>query len=128
MAQNVRQIFPQIPLEIILSDLQRTQSIDTTIENFIERQIHFDAQQQQEASGSDESSSSEIDELIDTDLLSDSSRTIQTDEENFTWPLDPNLPFASRKQLLISYMRRRYLERERRLHLSSHKSDLLANQ
>jgi hypothetical protein len=36
---------------------------------------------------------------------SNSSEVIRNDDENFTWPLDPNLPFATRKQQLISYMR-----------------------
>ncbi len=39
-------------------------------------------------------------------IRSDSSRIIQNDDDNFTWPLDPNLPFAHRKQQLISHMRR----------------------
>ncbi|CAF3827749.1 unnamed protein product [Rotaria sp. Silwood1] len=124
MVQNIQHIFPQIPFEIILSDLQRTQSIDTTIENIIEQRIHLESQQQEtseseESSYISSSSSSEIDELINTDLLLDSSRTIQNNE-HFTWPLDPNLSFADRKQQLISYMRRQYLERERHLHGSSH--------
>jgi hypothetical protein len=44
---------------------------------------------------------------------SDTPRTTQTDElidnndsEAFTWPLDPQLPLANRKQLLILHMRR----------------------
>jgi hypothetical protein len=41
---------------------------------------------------------------------SDTPRTTQPDEllenENFTWPLDPQLPLANRKQQLIAYMRR----------------------
>ncbi|CAF1396543.1 unnamed protein product, partial [Rotaria sordida] len=121
MAQNIQQIFPQVPFEIILSDLQRTQSMDTTIENIIEQRIHLESQQQEileseESSYMSPSSSSEIDESIDTNLLSDSSRTIQNNDENFTWPLDPHLSFADRKQRLISYMRRQYLEHERHLH------------
>ncbi|CAF2809092.1 unnamed protein product [Rotaria sp. Silwood2] len=129
MTQSIQHIFPQIPFEIILSDLQHTQSIDTTIENIIERRIHFESQQQ-ETSESEESSSilsssssSETDESIDIDLLSDSSRMTQHNDENFTWPLDPNLSFSDRKQQLISYMRRQYLERERHLHKSSHMSN-----
>jgi len=67
MAQSVQHIFPQIPFEIILSDLQQTQSIDTTIENIIERRIHFESEQQQEE---EETSESEIDETpIERDLL-----------------------------------------------------------
>jgi hypothetical protein len=66
MAQSVQHIFPQIPFEIIRSDLQQTQSIDTTIENIIERRIHFESEQQQE----EETSESEIDESpIERDLL-----------------------------------------------------------
>ncbi len=67
MAQSVQQIFPQIPFEVIRSDLQITQSIDTTIENFIERQIQFEPQQQ-EISGS-EDSLSDNEEPIHTELL-----------------------------------------------------------
>jgi autocrine motility factor receptor len=79
MAQSVQQVFPQVPHEIILADLQRTQSIDATIENIIDHRIRIEPQQahqQQETSGSDESSytstsasSSEAGEPIDTDLL-----------------------------------------------------------
>jgi len=144
MAQSVQQVFPQIPYEIILADLQRTQSIDATIENIIDHRIRIEPQQahhQHDTSGSEESSytsseasSSEAGEPIDTDLLSDTPRTTQTDElidnndnENFTWPLDPQLPLANRKQQLISHMRRRFLERQRHVQLSSHKSDLLSD-
>ncbi len=79
MSQSVQQVFPQIPYEIILADLQRTQSIDATIENIIDHRIHIEpqhAQQQHDTSGSEESSytstsasSSEAGEPIDTDLL-----------------------------------------------------------
>lgn len=79
MAQSVQQVFPQIAYEIILADLQRTQSIDATIENIIDHRIRIEAQQthqQQDTSGSEESSytstsasSSEAGEPIDTDLL-----------------------------------------------------------
>ena len=41
MAQSVQQVFPQVPFEIILSDLQRTQSIDATIENIIDRSYSY---------------------------------------------------------------------------------------
>jgi autocrine motility factor receptor len=64
MAQSVQQIFPHIPFEVIRSDLQQTQSIDTTIENFIERQTHLEPQQ----SGSEESLS-DTEEPFQTDLL-----------------------------------------------------------
>jgi autocrine motility factor receptor len=145
MVQNVQQVFPQVPQEIILADLQRTQSIDMTIENIIDHRIRIEPQQthqQQDTSGSDESSylstsasSSEAGEPIDSDLLSDAPRTTQTDElidnndhDAFTWPLDPQLPLVNRKQQLISHMRRRFLDRERRLHpSSSRKSDLLSD-
>ncbi|UJR08649.1 hypothetical protein I4U23_012908 [Adineta vaga] len=144
MAQSVQQIFPQIPYEIILTDLQRTQSMDATIENIIDHRIRIESQQtthQHESSASEESSYtssetslSELGEPTDTDLLSDIQRTTQTDDlidtndnDNFTWPLDPQLPLATRKQQLIAHMRRRFLDRERRLQLSSssQKSDLL---
>jgi hypothetical protein len=122
MAQNVQQVFPQIPYEIILADLQRTQAIDATIENIIDHRIRIEPQQthnQHDTSGTEESSytsseasSSEAGEPVDTDLLSDAPRTTQTDElidnnddENFTWPLDPQVPLAIRKQQLVSYMR-----------------------
>ncbi|CAF5079486.1 unnamed protein product, partial [Rotaria sp. Silwood1] len=145
-AQNIQQIFPQIPYDIILADLQQTQSIDTTIENIMDHRIHIEPEQthnQHDTSSSEESSysssssstsSSEAGEPIDTDLLSDLPRTTQTDElidnddnENFTWPLDPQLSLASKKQQLTSYMRRRFLERERRLQSSTQKSDLLSD-
>lgn len=79
MAQSVQQVFPQVPYEIILADLQRTQSIDATIENIIDHRIRIEPQQahpQQDTSGSDESSytstsasSSEAGEPVDADLL-----------------------------------------------------------
>ena len=79
MAQNVQQVFPQVPYEIILADLQRTQSIDATIENIIDHRIRIEPAQahpQQDTSASEESSytsasasSSEAGEPIDADLL-----------------------------------------------------------
>jgi E3 ubiquitin-protein ligase AMFR len=80
MTQNIQQIFPQIPSELILADLQQTQSMDRTINNIIDRRIHLDAQtthQPVDTSGSDESSytssssssTSDIDEPLDADIL-----------------------------------------------------------
>ncbi|CAF1366377.1 unnamed protein product [Adineta steineri] len=131
MAQSVQQIFPQIPFEVILANLQQTQSIDTTIEHIIEQRIQFESPPPEEEEeegivGSEESSytsSSEIDESNERNTLINPTEPVVDDNENFTWPLDPNIPFDNRKQLLISYMRRRYLEREHRLQLSSQKSD-----
>ncbi|CAF0819956.1 unnamed protein product [Adineta ricciae] len=127
MAQSVQQVFPQIPYEIILADLQRTQSVDVTIENIIDHRIRIEPQHaahQQESSTSEESSytsseasSSEVGEPIDSDLLSDAPRILQTDDlldtghnDNFAWPLDPRLPLATRKQQLIAHMRRQFLD------------------
>lgn len=79
MAQSVQQVFPQVPFEILLADLTRTQSIDATIENIIDHRIRIEPTQahpQQDTSASEESSytstsasSSEAGEPIDTDLL-----------------------------------------------------------
>ena len=79
MTQSIQQIFPQIPSELILADLQQTQSMDTTINNIIDRRIRLDTQvvhPPHDTSGSEESSytsssgsSSEIDEPVDTDPL-----------------------------------------------------------
>ncbi|CAM2704568.1 unnamed protein product [Rotaria socialis] len=142
-AQSIQQIFPQVSYEIILADLQQTQSIDATIENIMDHRIQTESQpahNQHDTSGSEESSytssssaassvsSSEAGESVDTDVLSDLPRTTQPDElvdnddsENFTWPLDPQLSLVSRKQLLIAHMRRRFLEHERRSQLATKK-------
>jgi hypothetical protein len=79
MTQSIQQIFPQIPSELILADLQQTQSMDTTINNIIDRRIRLDPQvvhPTHDTSGSEESSytsssasSSDMDEPIDTDAL-----------------------------------------------------------
>lgn len=79
MAQSVQQVFPQVPFEIILADLQRTQSMDATIENIIEHRIRIEPQQahqQNETSASEESSytstsasSSEAGEPVDPESL-----------------------------------------------------------
>lgn len=82
------------------------------------------------SSASSSASPSEAGEPVDTELLyvkifrenrgikyysfrSDAPRTTHTEElvdsddsEHFTWPLDPQLPLTSRKQLLIAHMRK----------------------
>lgn len=61
ISQNIQQIFPQIPLEIIIGDLQETQSMDATINNIIDNRIRLDgpmAHAQADNSASDESFSS----------------------------------------------------------------------
>ncbi|UJR37573.1 hypothetical protein I4U23_030274 [Adineta vaga] len=135
MAQSIQQIFPQIPFEVILANLQQTQSMDGTIENIVERRIQFEPQQEEEDDDEEEEEeetteledisdvSVDVNDSNDRDLLSSSLQTTDDNTENFTWPLDSNLSFDHRKQLLISYMRRQYLERERRLQLSLHKFD-----
>ncbi|XP_071959646.1 E3 ubiquitin-protein ligase AMFR-like [Antedon mediterranea] len=42
-ANNVQQMFPNIPLQIILEDLQRTRSMEITIDNILEHRIHIPA-------------------------------------------------------------------------------------
>jgi autocrine motility factor receptor len=79
MAQHVQQVFPQIPYEIILADLQRTQSIDLTIENIIEHRIrvepapvghqHDTSASEDTSYTSSEASSSDAGEPIDPDPL-----------------------------------------------------------
>jgi len=145
LTQNIQQIFPQIPAELILADLQQTQSMDATINNIIDRRIRFDPtavhQQQndgQDVEGSEDSSytstsasSSDIEDILDVEPITENRRktTAEDDEpmhsDNFTWPLNPNLSFAERKQKLILHMRRRFLENEQRSQISRQKTDLL---
>ena len=59
ITQNIQQIFPQISSELILADLQQTQSMEATINNIIDRRIHIDTQTgrlQPDASASEDSS------------------------------------------------------------------------
>lgn len=83
LTQNIQQIFPQIPAELILADLQQTQSMDATINNIIDRRIRFDPtavhQQQndgQDVEGSEDSSytstsasSSDIEDILDVESM-----------------------------------------------------------
>ncbi|CAF1286843.1 unnamed protein product, partial [Didymodactylos carnosus] len=139
IAQNVQQIFPQIPYDIILNDLQRTQSIDLTINNIIDRRIQdlevLEQQADTTGNNSDSSDTDSFGSLSSTSSLSSSdvedSDTRQTtntdhstlsetqidnilsDQETYTWPLDHGLPLSIRKQHLIAHMRRCYVKRER---------------
>ncbi|CAF1118572.1 unnamed protein product [Adineta ricciae] len=126
-----------VQLTIILANLQQTQSMDATIDNIVEQRIQFEPQQEQEdddeESEDENEPTSELDvssgipfettESTYRNLLLNSLETTEDNADNFVWPLDPSLPFEHRKQLLISHMRRQYLERDRRLQLSSNKCD-----
>ena len=87
MTQSIQQIFPQIPAELILADLQQTQSVDATINNIIDRRIHFDTQilhqqpqpQQQQNPTQDPSGSEESSYTSSSASISDIEDGLETD-------------------------------------------------
>ena len=79
MTQSIQHVFPQMPFEVILANLQQTQSMDATIDNIVERRIQFEPQQEQE--DDDEESEEENDPTSELDVSSGT--PLETTESNY---------------------------------------------
>lgn len=100
MAQQVKDVLPHVPLNVIMKDLAKTNCVDTTITNLLENK-----EEPMEASGASSFSSS-------PGSFSSSPPTIKPAAKTFgKSPADRHLSLQERKEALYNFARRRYIEK-----------------
>ncbi|XP_037531962.1 lipid droplet-regulating VLDL assembly factor AUP1 [Nematolebias whitei] len=104
MAQQVKDVLPHVPLNVITKDLATTKCVDTTITNLLESKE--DAQL--DASGTSPCGASTI------GFPSLSASTVKPAAKTFgKYPVDRHLSLQQRKEALYNFARRRYIEKHR---------------
>ncbi|XP_018525267.1 lipid droplet-regulating VLDL assembly factor AUP1 [Lates calcarifer] len=103
MAQQVKDVLPHVPLNVIATDLAKTNCVDTTITNLLENK----EESPMEASGTSTFGPSKI-----SPYSSGSAPTIKPAAKSFgKSPADRHLSLQERKEALYNFARRRYIEK-----------------
>ncbi|XP_047210422.1 lipid droplet-regulating VLDL assembly factor AUP1 [Girardinichthys multiradiatus] len=103
MAQQVKEVLPHVPINVITRDLAKTNCVDTTITNLLENK----EEASMEATGTSTCGASRI-----NSFPSGSSPTIKPSAKTFgRSPTDRHLSLQQRKEALYNYARRRYIEK-----------------
>ncbi|KAI7801578.1 lipid droplet-regulating VLDL assembly factor AUP1 isoform X1 [Triplophysa rosa] len=105
MAQQVKEVLPDVPISVITRDLLQTNCVDTTITNLLEHteQFHSEA-----AAGR----ASRPAKLTTPSIPSASTPTPEPTDQYFgKTPVDRHMSLQERKEALYEYARRRYIEK-----------------
>ncbi|XP_069568250.1 lipid droplet-regulating VLDL assembly factor AUP1 [Brachyistius frenatus] len=103
MAQQVKDVLPHVPLNVITKDLAKTNCVDTTITNLLENKDEAPM----EASGTLTFGASKI-----RSYSSVSAPTIKPASKSFgKSPADRHMSLQERKEALYNFARRRYIEK-----------------
>ncbi|XP_047441712.1 lipid droplet-regulating VLDL assembly factor AUP1 [Mugil cephalus] len=103
MAQQVKDVLPHVPLNVIAKDLAKTNCVDTTITNLLESKEEASV----EATGMSTFGASKI-----SHYSSGSAPTIKPAAKSFgKSPADRHLSLQERKDALYNFARRRYIEK-----------------
>lgn len=103
MAQQVKDVLPHVPLNVITKDLAKTNCVDTTITNLLENKDEGPM----EATGTSTFGSSR-----NSSYSSCSAPTIKPAAKSFgKSPADRHLSLQERKEALYNFARRRYIEK-----------------
>ncbi|XP_015238856.1 PREDICTED: ancient ubiquitous protein 1 [Cyprinodon variegatus] len=103
MVQQVKDVLPHVPINVITRDLAQTNCVDTTITNLLEHKDDGSA----DATGASAFGASSI-----GSFPSGSSPSLKPAAKNFgRSPADRHLSLQQRKEKLYKYARRRYIEK-----------------
>lgn len=103
MAQQVKDVLPHVPLNVIARDLAKTNCVDTTITNLLENK----EESQTEATGTSTFGPSKS-----ASYSSGPDPTIKPAAKTFgKSPVDRHLSLQERKEALYNFARRRYIEK-----------------
>ncbi|KAM4732072.1 lipid droplet-regulating VLDL assembly factor AUP1 [Anableps anableps] len=103
MAQQVKDVLPHVPINVITRDLAKTNCVDTTITNLLENR----EEASMEATGTSTFGASRI-----SSFPSGSSPAIKPAAKTFgRSPTDRHMSLQQRKEALYNYARRRYIEK-----------------
>ncbi|XP_051514880.1 lipid droplet-regulating VLDL assembly factor AUP1-like isoform X2 [Myxocyprinus asiaticus] len=109
MAQQVKEVLPDVPLSVITRDLLQTNCVDTTITNLLERndQFHLEASVGTASGPAKPAASS-----TPSATASSPDLKLQPAAKSFEkTPVDRHMSLQERKDALYEYARRRYIEK-----------------
>ncbi|XP_061757490.1 lipid droplet-regulating VLDL assembly factor AUP1 isoform X2 [Nerophis ophidion] len=103
MAQQVKDVLPHIPLNIIVKDLAKTNCVDHTITNLLENRAEASVE---------ETGTSSFGASMNSTYSSSSAPTTKPAGKPFAKsPADRHLSLQERKEALYNFARRRYIEK-----------------
>ncbi|XP_019725354.1 lipid droplet-regulating VLDL assembly factor AUP1 [Hippocampus comes] len=103
MAQQVKDVLPDIPLNVITKDLAKTNCVNVTITNLLENK---------EESSAEDTEGSLFGGSVNGPYSSTSAQTIKPAAKSFgKSPADRHLSLQERKEALYNFARRRYIEK-----------------
>ncbi|KAK2154213.1 hypothetical protein LSH36_274g01040 [Paralvinella palmiformis] len=111
MAQQVKEVLPHVPLNIIRTDLALTKDVDLTITNILEGRVQFSPEEPgvEATPSTSVANSSQQKQTSATTSPSDVSSGTTSFSKNSQ---DRHLSLADRKKALVENARRRYLEKQ----------------
>ncbi|NXC29070.1 AUP1 protein, partial [Campylorhamphus procurvoides] len=106
MAQQVKEVLPHVPLEVIRTDLAQTNCVDTTIANLLEGRVAFFPESQEAGTDLPALSTSQAAAAsgIQGSVAAPSAKT--TTKQFAKSPVERHLSLQERKQALYDYARR----------------------
>lgn len=107
MAQQVKEVLPDIPLSVITRDLLQTNCVDTTITNLLENTDQFSSE-----AAVDTPSGPAKQAASSTPSVTASTPNLKPAAKSFgRTPIDRHMSLHERKEALYEYARRRYIEK-----------------
>ncbi|XP_058653460.1 lipid droplet-regulating VLDL assembly factor AUP1 isoform X2 [Onychostoma macrolepis] len=107
MAQQVKEVLPDVPLSVITRDLLQTNCVDTTITNLLESTDQFSSE-----AAVDTPSGPAKQAASSTPSVTASTPNLKPAAKSFgRTPIDRHMSLHERKEALYEYARRRYIEK-----------------
>ncbi|CAL8358323.1 unnamed protein product [Merluccius merluccius] len=106
MAQQVKDVLPHVPLNVIARDLVKTNCVDTTITNLLE--LSEDSAMEASASGASSFGSSRNSSSFSYEPIPTAKPVAKSFGKS---PTDRHMSLQERKDALYNYARRRYIEK-----------------
>ncbi|XP_077033997.1 lipid droplet-regulating VLDL assembly factor AUP1 isoform X1 [Agelaius phoeniceus] len=110
MAQQVKEVLPHVPLEVIRTDLVQTNCVDTTIANLLEGRVHFFPENKEPGDlPAPSTSQAAAASGIQGSVPAPSSKPAP--KQFAKSPVERHLSLQERKRALYDYARRRFAEK-----------------
>ncbi|NP_955984.2 lipid droplet-regulating VLDL assembly factor AUP1 [Danio rerio] len=107
LAQQVKEVLPDVPVSVITRDLLQTNCVDTTITNLLERtdQFNSEAAMTMPSGPGKAAASSTPSAMVSSPNLKPAAKSFGRS------PIDRHMSLQERKEALYEYARRRYIEK-----------------
>ncbi|KAM6429022.1 lipid droplet-regulating VLDL assembly factor AUP1 [Rhynochetos jubatus] len=111
MAQQVREVLPHVPLEVIRIDLAQTNCVDTTIANLLEGRVAFFPESKEAGTDLPAPSTSQAAAAFGTQGSVAAPSSKPATKQFAKSPVERHLSLQERKRALYDYARRRFAEK-----------------